>query len=223
MLNWNYHLTYTPPDTRAGGVGGGVGVIRLPSGYKGGGNNSRRSSECHLSKFWELPNGDTLSGDNRPRRMGQAPLDLNGTQSYATSEGVSRRTAQRKLKAIKTFSDPAQPALPTLEKYSPYPPTLLAPTIAPLTKPPTPARIDWEEASARAGATEKMISIRLRDALRSGDLVTARVMACAYRDVIGALRTLESESEKMASDRRWRSRTNARSLIDALPEYPPIL
>jgi hypothetical protein len=60
--------------------------------------------------------------------------------------------------------------------------------------------VEWCEASARAGAVEKMISRRLRESLIRGDLVTARMMASAHKDAVAVLKELEPEALKFYRD-----------------------
>jgi hypothetical protein len=70
-------------------------------------------------------------------------------------------------------------------------------------KPPQACRILWMEASARAGATEKMISRRLQDALIAGDMPTARLMAGALREIVSTIRVLEEEAIRWKHNQTW--------------------
>jgi len=66
--------------------------------------------------------------------------------------------------------------------------------------PPKPCRVEWGEASARAGMIEKMICRRLKEALLRGDMVTARMLASAYKDIIATLKSLEPEAMRFYGD-----------------------
>ena len=119
----------------------------------------------------------------------------------ATALGVSRRAVQKRLKRARGV-DQSQPALPTLEPHTA--PLSLLPTLCPpMKKPPIACRILWEEASARAGATEKMISRRLREALVQGDIPTARLMAGALKDIINTIKILEEQAIRWRGDQAW--------------------
>ena len=119
----------------------------------------------------------------------------------ATALGVSRRAVQKRLKRAREV-DQSQPALPTLEVHT-APVSLLPTLCAPMKKPPIACRILWEEASARAGATEKMVSRRLREALIQGDMPTARLMAGALKDIINTIKVLEEQAIRWRGDQDW--------------------
>lgn len=119
----------------------------------------------------------------------------------ATALGVSRRAVQKRLKRARE-ADQSQPALPTLEAHT-APLSILPTLCAPMKKPPTACRILWEEASARAGAVEKMISRRLRDALIQGDIPTARLMAGALKDIIATIKNLEEQAIRWRDGQPW--------------------
>lgn len=70
-------------------------------------------------------------------------------------------------------------------------------------RPPPSCRVLWEEAAARAGATEKMISRRLREALVSGDIPTARMMSASLRDVVVVIRQLEERALAFKEGQPW--------------------
>lgn len=132
--------------------------------------------------------------------MGRASTDPQGTQTMATSLGITRRAVQKRLKRAREV-DQSQPALPTLEAHTA--PFSLLPSVKPMKKPPQACRILWMEASARAGATEKMISRRLQDALIAGDMPTARLMAGALREIVSTIRVLEEEAIRWKHNQTW--------------------
>ena len=59
------------------------------------------------------------------------------------------------------------------------------------------------EAAARAGATEKMVSRRLREALVAGDMTTARLMSGALREIVMTIRALEEQAIRWRHDQKW--------------------
>jgi len=132
--------------------------------------------------------------------MGRASTDPRGTQAMATSLGITRRAVQKRLKRARE-ADQSQPTLPTLEAHAA--PFTLLPTIAPMKKPPQACRILWMEAAARAGATEKMISRRLREALVTGDMPTARLMSGSLREIVMTIRALEEQAIRWRHDQKW--------------------
>ena len=119
----------------------------------------------------------------------------------ATALGISRRAVQKRLKRARE-ADQSQPALPTLEPHT-APLAILPSLCAPMVKPPVACRILWEEASARAGATEKMISRRLREALIQGDIPTARMMAGALKDIVVTIKHLEERAMNFYEGQSW--------------------
>jgi len=130
--------------------------------------------------------------------MGRGATDPNATQSVATALGITRRAVQKRLKRARE-AEQLQPALPTLEAVS-APLSILPNLCEPMKNPPKPCRVEWNDASARAGAMEKMIARRLREALIRGDIPTARMMASAYKDIITTLKALEVEAVRWYRD-----------------------
>lgn len=124
--------------------------------------------------------------------MGRGATDPNATQSVATALGISRRAVQKRLKRAREVEQ-NQPALPTLEAHT-APLAILPSLCEPMKDPPQPCRVEWGEASARAGMIEKMIARRLKEALIRGDMPTARMMASAYKDIVATLKALEPEA-----------------------------
>ena len=138
--------------------------------------------------------------DNLLPYMGRASTDPQGTQTIANSLGITRRAVQKRLKRAREAIE-SQPALPTLEAHTA--PFTLLPTIAPMKNPPRACRILWMEAAARAGATEKMVSRRLREALVAGDMTTARLMSGALREIVMTIRALEEQAIRWRHDQKW--------------------
>ena len=138
--------------------------------------------------------------DNLLPYMGRASTDPQGTQTIATSLGITRRAVQKRLKRTRE-ADQSQPALPTLEAHTA--PFTLLPTIAPMKNPPQACRILWSEAAGRASATEKMVSRRLREALVAGDMPTARLMAGALREIVMTIARLEEEAIRWNHGQKW--------------------
>lgn len=133
--------------------------------------------------------------------MGRGAIDPNGTQTIATALGITRRAVQKRLKKARE-AEQVQPALPTLEAVS-APLAILPSLCEPMKEPPKPCRIEWCEASARAGMIEKMISRRLKEALIRGDIPTARMMASALKDIISTIRMIEPEAMRWFKDGQY--------------------
>lgn len=163
-----------------------------------GDNDSRCLCECNLQNIRR--NLLANRADNLLAYMGRASTDPQGTQTIATSLGITRRAVQKRLKRARE-ADQSQPALPTLEAHTA--PFTLLPTIAPMKNPPQACRILWSEAAGRASATEKMVSRRLREALVAGDMPTARLMAGALREIVMTIARLEEEAIRWNHGQKW--------------------
>jgi hypothetical protein len=130
--------------------------------------------------------------------MGQQATDPNGTLSQARALGCSRRTAQRHRKKLVEAARADLHALVPQQQPLAFVPLQLAPL-----KMPRAGRITALSAAARAGALEKAVFTRLKEATEAGDAPAVKLFASAWKDILGAVTTLEGMAEEVLRIRRW--------------------
>jgi len=140
--------------------------------------------------------------------MGQQPTDPNSTMLLAEQQGVSRRTIQRRQRRLREAAAadletllPQQQALP-----------LMALNVQPL-KMPRAQRISALQAAARAGALEKAVFERLRQAVEKGDVAAVKLFSASWKDILAGVQALERMAEEVLRIQRWRAHDRQRTAI----------
>lgn len=126
----------------------------------------------------------------------------------AEQQGVSRRTIQRRQRRLREAAAadletlvPQQQALP-----------LMALNVQPL-KMPRAQRISALQAAARAGALEKAVFERLRQAVEKGDVAAVKLFSASWKDILAGVQALERMAEEVLRIQRWRAHDRQRAAI----------
>ena len=138
--------------------------------------------------------------------MGQQPTDPNGTLVEAQRLGLSRRTIQRRQKKLREAAAADMQALVPQQQVLP----LVALNVAPL-KMPRAQRISALQAAARAGALEKAVFTRLKEAVEKGDVAAVKLFSASWKDILAGVQALEKMAEEVLRIRRWEERERQRN------------
>lgn len=137
--------------------------------------------------------------------MGQQPTDPNSTLVLAEQLGVSRRTIQRRQKRLREAAAADMQTLVPQQQALPLMPVNVEPL-----KMPRAQRISALQAAARAGALEKAVFERLKQAVQKGDVAAVKLFSASWRDILAGVQALEKMAEEVLRIRKWEARDRQR-------------
>jgi len=138
--------------------------------------------------------------------MGQQPTDPNGTLVEAQRLGLSRRTIQRRQKKLREAAAADMQALVPQQQVLPLVPINVQPL-----RMPRAQRISALQAAARAGALEKAVFERLKQAVEKGDVAAVKLFSASWKDILTGVQALEKMAEEVLRIRRWQERERQRN------------